>query len=115
MFFAASAGIWELSVEKLLHMPLPWPLPHDLALKHALLTVVSGFAVQQLSGQLWRVFVTGVSGQVCCNSQIVAACRCHLSQTSQLIEKAAELTVWEHAASCMCAWLRADARGREGA
>jgi hypothetical protein len=62
---AACAGIWELSVQKLLHARLPWPLPHDLALKHALLILVSTFALQQLSGQLWRVFVTGVSGQVC--------------------------------------------------
>ena len=47
-----------------MHARLPWPLPRGLALKHALLLVVSGFALQQLSGQLWRVFVTGVSGQV---------------------------------------------------
>ena len=56
--------MWQLGVGKLLHAQLPWPLPQGLALKHALLLVVSSFALQQLSGQLWRVFVTGVSGQV---------------------------------------------------
>lgn len=61
---AMHAGVWQLSVEKLSHRQLPWPLPHDLAVKHAVLIVVAGFALQQLSGQLWRVFVTGVSGQV---------------------------------------------------
>ncbi len=56
--------MWQLGLEQLLHVRLPSPLPHDLAVKHAVLLLVAGFAVQQLSGQLWRVFVSGVSGQV---------------------------------------------------
>ena len=60
----AHAGVWQLRLERLLHVRLPAPLPHDLAVKHAVLLLVAGFAVQQLSGQLWRVFVSGVSGQV---------------------------------------------------
>ena len=55
--------MWQLSLERL-HVRLPSPLPHDLMVKHAVLLLVAGFAVQQLSGQLWRMFVSGVSGQV---------------------------------------------------
>lgn len=59
-----AAGVWQINISKLLHMSLPWPLNNGLQIKHAVLIVVACFAVEQLSGQLWRLFVTGVSGQV---------------------------------------------------
>ena len=57
------AGVWQWSLEQL-HVRLPSQLPQGLMVKHAVLLLVAGFALQQLSGQLWRVFVSGVSGQV---------------------------------------------------
>jgi hypothetical protein len=53
-----------LKVSDLLHVTLPWPFTNDLWLSHAVLLLVDCFAIQQLSGQLWRVFLMGVSKQV---------------------------------------------------
>ncbi len=53
-----------MNISKLLHVSLPWPLHDGLLIKHAVLIVVACFAVEQLSGQTWRMFVTGVSGKV---------------------------------------------------
>jgi hypothetical protein len=58
------AGVWQANISKLLHVSLPWPLHNGLLVKHAVLMLVACFAVEQLSGQTWRMFVTGVSGKV---------------------------------------------------
>ena len=56
--------MWQVNIGKLLHLSLPWPLHDGVLVKHALLVVVACFAVEQASGQSWRMFVTGVSGKV---------------------------------------------------
>ncbi len=59
-----AAAVWQVNISRLLHLSLPWPLHDGLLVKHALLVVVACFAVEQASGQSWRMFVTGVSGKV---------------------------------------------------
>lgn len=70
-FFTAAVGpaVWQVNISKLLHFSLPWPLHDGLLVKHALLVVVACFAVEQASGQSWRMFVTGVSGKMPANEQ----------------------------------------------
>ena len=41
----------------------PWPLRADAHIFDVVLVVISGFAVQQIGGQLWRVFFTRVPEQ----------------------------------------------------
>jgi len=42
----------------------PWPLRPDARLFDVVLVVISGFAVQQIAGQVWRVFFTAIPEQV---------------------------------------------------
>ena len=38
----------------------PWPLRADAHIFDVVLVVISGFAVQQIAGQVWRVFFTRI-------------------------------------------------------
>ena len=45
-------------------MQLPWPLQDGLLLRHAMLLAVFCMGLQQFTGQMWRIFVKGMSGRV---------------------------------------------------
>ena len=62
------AGVWGTNLLHSIHRPLPWPLQDGLLMRHAMLLAVFCCGVQQFSGQTWRIFVKGVSGQVGCSS-----------------------------------------------
>ncbi|CAK0780569.1 hypothetical protein CVIRNUC_005097 [Coccomyxa viridis] len=64
-FFTAAVGpgFWGTGLGDLLGLQLPWPL-HGLRLRHVLLLSVFCCGVQQFSGQAWRIFVKGMSGQM---------------------------------------------------
>lgn len=63
--------MWSTNITQWIKAPLPWPLQNGLLLKHALLLAVFCCGVQQFTGQTWRIFVKGMSGQVGC--QLAAA------------------------------------------
>lgn len=57
-------GFWRWRVADLLHVKAaPWPLRADAHIFDVVLVVISGFAVQQIGGQLWRVFFTRIPEQ----------------------------------------------------
>ena len=60
----AFAGFWGINITQWIKAPLPWPIQEGLLLKHVLLLSVFCCGVQQFSGQMWRIFAKGMSGQV---------------------------------------------------
>lgn len=56
--------MWGINITQWIKAPLPWPIQDGLLLKHVLLLSVFCCGVQQFSGQMWRIFVKGMSGQV---------------------------------------------------
>ena len=63
-FVAVHAGFWRWRVADLLHIKAaPRPLRADAHIFDVVLVVISGFAVQQIGGQVWRVFFTQIPEQ----------------------------------------------------
>lgn len=61
---AGAAGFWRWRVADVLHRKqAPWPLRADAHTFDVVLLVISGFAVQQIAGQIWRVFFTNIPEQ----------------------------------------------------
>ncbi|KAK9844095.1 hypothetical protein WJX81_004397 [Elliptochloris bilobata] len=59
---AVGPGFWRWRVADMLHTKAaPWPLRADAHIFDVVLVVISGFAVQQIAGQVWRVFFTRIS------------------------------------------------------
>lgn len=59
-------GFWRWRVADVLRVKAaPWPLRADAHIFDVVLVVISGFAVQQIGGQLWRVFCTRIPEQAC--------------------------------------------------
>ena len=62
--YCPHAGFWRWRVADLMHVKAaPWPLRADAHIFDVVLVVISGFAVQQIAGQLWRVFFTRIPEQ----------------------------------------------------
>ena len=57
----ACAGFWRWRVADVLRVKrAPWPLRADAHTFDVVLLVISAFAVQQIAGQVWRVFFTSI-------------------------------------------------------